>query len=74
MPALTAWHFDEKLARRLRRFVASKFRNHEDLRLVMSPVAELTPAFVADLALAYERAPLALFFDTYERTCGFLDN
>ncbi len=60
-------------ADRLRRFLAGKFRNHDDLRLVMSPVAELTPAFVADVAQACEQAPLALFFDTYERTGVFLD-
>ncbi|MCK9920361.1 tetratricopeptide repeat protein [Frankia sp. AgPm24] len=59
---------------RLRRFLAGKFRNHDDLRLVISPISELTPAFIADIMQACERAPLALFFDTYERTSVFLDS
>jgi tetratricopeptide (TPR) repeat protein len=58
---------------RLRQFLSGKFRNHDDVRLVMSPVDTLTPVFVRDLRVAAERAPLALFFDTYERTGSFLD-
>ncbi|MBL7491075.1 tetratricopeptide repeat protein [Frankia sp. AgB1.9] len=58
---------------RFRRFIAAKFRNNDDQRLVMSPVEALMPAFLADLGVAAEHAPVALFVDTYERTSTFLD-
>lgn len=60
-------------ADRLRRFVAGKFRNDDDIRLVLSPVEELTPVFVADLTAAATTAPVAVFLDTYERTGTVLD-
>ncbi|MFF0308607.1 tetratricopeptide repeat protein [Streptosporangium sp. NPDC004379] len=43
----------------------------EDLRLVEAPVDVLTPAFLKGLC-EVDR-PLALFFDTYERTGQYLD-
>lgn len=58
---------------RLRAFLGRKFRNHDDVRLLLSPVEVLTPAFVRDLSAIAESRPVALFFDTYERTGAFLD-
>ena len=57
----------------LRQYLARKFRRHEDLRLLLSPVEVLSPAFTEALARAGRRRPLALFFDTYEQTGTFLD-
>ena len=39
-----------------------------DVRLMLSPVEELSPVFVAGLGKAASRGPAALFFDTYEQT------
>ncbi|MEV6610082.1 tetratricopeptide repeat protein [Kutzneria sp. NPDC051319] len=56
---------------KLRVFLTRKLRNHIDVQLVMSPADVLTPALLRDLTSL--RKPLALFFDTYERTSPFLD-
>jgi len=48
-------------------------RTRRDARLVLAPVEELTPLFVQDLNQVAARRPLALFFDTYERTAPLLD-
>ncbi|MFI6639395.1 tetratricopeptide repeat protein [Streptomyces sp. NPDC050504] len=61
-------------ADQLRRVLSSRFRNQEDVQLVLDPVRALTPVFVAELERACAAAPwIALFFDTYERTAPFLD-
>ena len=54
-------------------YVARKIGNRDEVRLVLKPVEILTPLFLADLRKAAEEHPLALFFDTYERTGAFLD-
>ncbi|MFI9382433.1 tetratricopeptide repeat protein [Kutzneria sp. NPDC052558] len=56
---------------RLRVFLSRKLRSRDDVELVMSPADVLTPALVRDLNSLGK--PLALFFDTYERTSPFLD-
>jgi tetratricopeptide (TPR) repeat protein len=56
---------------KLRVFLSRKLRSRDDVELVMSPAEVLTRALVRDLN-ALNR-PLALFFDTYERTSPFLD-
>jgi tetratricopeptide (TPR) repeat protein len=60
-------------AEQLRRFLGKKFRRREDVRMLLSPLDALTPAFVRDLADAGRRRSLALFFDTYEQTGPLLD-
>jgi tetratricopeptide (TPR) repeat protein len=60
-------------AERFRMFLGKKFRSHEDVRLLLSPAEALGPVFVAVLARAAQRRPLAMFFDTYEQTGLFLD-
>jgi tetratricopeptide (TPR) repeat protein len=54
-------------------YLARKFGDHADVRLLPSAAEELTPAFVAGLDRVAGGRPLALFFDTYERTSGLLD-
>src|SRR5262249_46199740 len=54
-------------------YLARKFGDHADVRLLPSAAEELTPAFVAGLNRVAAGRPLALFFDTYERTSGLLD-
>ncbi|WMD09394.1 tetratricopeptide repeat protein [Streptomyces sp. FXY-T5] len=65
----------EQLARvadRLRASLVARFRNHEDLQLVLSPEQVLTPVLLRELSDA--DAPwIALFLDTYERTGPYLD-
>jgi hypothetical protein len=39
----------------------------------MAPVEALTPVFLAEVTAAARRYPIALFFDTYERTCTYLE-
>ncbi len=59
---------------RLRAVIGARFRGHDDLRLVFSPLRVLTPAFLADLEKAAERRPwIALFFDVFERTGPLLN-
>jgi tetratricopeptide (TPR) repeat protein len=53
-------------------YVARKISNKDEVHLVLEPVEVLTPLFLADLRGAEEYLQ-ALFFDTYERTDGFLD-
>ena len=55
----------------LRAAIAKKLRSRDDVRLVLSPIEELTPVFVEGLKQLDK--PVALFFDTYERTSSFLD-
>jgi hypothetical protein len=58
---------------RARIYLARKFRDHADVRLLLSPADELTPVFVSDLDRAAASRPVALFIDTYERTGLLLD-
>jgi hypothetical protein len=56
-----------KQADQFRVYLGKKFRRHEDVRLLLSPLDVVTPALVQSLARAGRRRPLALFFDTYEQ-------
>ncbi|WP_232840505.1 tetratricopeptide repeat protein [Streptomyces sp. Go-475] len=59
-------------AGRLRASLVARFRNHEDLQLVLAPEQVLTPVLLRELADA--DAPwIVLFLDTYERTGPYLD-
>jgi tetratricopeptide (TPR) repeat protein len=58
-------------ADRLRKYISKKYRSHE-IRLLLSPVEELTPAFIEGLQAAANRPGLALFFDSYEHTASLL--
>ncbi|MFD5031642.1 tetratricopeptide repeat protein [Streptomyces sp. NPDC058405] len=61
-------------ADRLRATLSARFRNQEDVQLVLAPDRVLTPVLVTELAEAARDAPwIVLFFDTYERTAPFLD-
>jgi len=61
-------------ADRLRSGISARFRNQEDVQLVLSPERVLTPVLLAELSDAASAAPwIVLFFDTYERTGPFLD-
>ncbi|MFF3347452.1 tetratricopeptide repeat protein [Streptomyces sp. NPDC002779] len=61
-------------AARLKARLSARFRNQEDLQLVLAPERVLTPKFLDELADVTSAAPwLVLFFDTYERTGAFLD-
>ncbi|MGX1799987.1 tetratricopeptide repeat protein [Streptomyces albidoflavus] len=67
----------ERLARGADRFAASlsaRFRDQDDVRLVLDPLPALSPVLLAELGRVAEEAPwTALFFDTYENTAPFLD-
>ena len=54
-------------------FVRRKLANKDETRLVLEPIPVLTPLWLAGLAEVAQEHPLALFLDTYERTCSFLD-
>ena len=58
---------------RARTYLARKFRDHAEIRLLLSPADELTPVFVSDMDRAAAGRPVALFIDTYERTSPLLD-
>ena len=59
---------------KLRAMLSSRFRNHEDLQLVLSPLEVLTPVFLDELSEVAERNTwVVLFFDTFERTGPLLD-
>ncbi|MFC8241516.1 tetratricopeptide repeat protein [Streptomyces chartreusis] len=61
-------------ADRLRAGLSARFRNHEDVQLVLSPERVLTPVLLGELSEAVPAAPwIVLFFDTYERTGPILD-
>lgn len=54
--------------------MSTRFRNHDDVRLVMSPLKALTPVFLDGLAEAARRRPwIVFFFDVFERTGAVLD-
>ena len=56
-----------------RAYLARKFKDHADVRLLLAPESELTSAFVTGLNRIGADRPIALFFDSYERTGLFLD-
>ncbi|MEU1401554.1 tetratricopeptide repeat protein [Streptomyces sp. NPDC005728] len=61
-------------AARLRSRLSARFRNQEDVQLVLSPERVLTPKLLDELADVTASVPwLVLHFDTYERTGPFLD-
>ncbi|MFF7164190.1 tetratricopeptide repeat protein [Streptomyces sp. NPDC008086] len=61
-------------ADRLRAGLSARFRNQDDVQLVLSPERVLTPVLLTELAEAASTAPwIVLFFDTYERTGPYLD-
>ncbi|WP_328494740.1 tetratricopeptide repeat protein [Streptomyces sp. NBC_00414] len=61
-------------ADRLRTGLSARFRNPDDIELVMSPEKVLTPVLLRELrAAASATTWIVLFFDTYERTGPFLD-
>ncbi|MFJ5923990.1 tetratricopeptide repeat protein [Kitasatospora sp. NPDC092948] len=61
-------------AEQLKGVLSARFRSHEDVQLVLSPVRALAPVFLQELAeIAQRRSWVVLFFDTYERTGPLLD-
>ncbi|NGO46627.1 tetratricopeptide repeat protein [Streptomyces ureilyticus] len=61
-------------ADRLKALLSARFRSHDDVQIVLSPLKVLTPAFLQDLAEVAQRRPwVVLFFDTYERIGPLLD-
>lgn len=58
---------------RARAYLSRRFRKKADVDLLLKPVEILTKSFVRDLAKLAEERPVALFFDTYERTASFLE-
>jgi len=58
---------------RARAYLAQKFRDHADVELLLSPTDELTPVFISEVNRVAADRPIALFFDTYERTSPLLD-
>ncbi|MEV7866796.1 tetratricopeptide repeat protein [Streptomyces sp. NPDC088124] len=61
-------------ADRLRATLSARFRDQEDVQLVLKPDQVLTPVLVTELTGISRDIPwIALFFDTYERTAPFLD-
>ncbi|WP_404869629.1 tetratricopeptide repeat protein [Kitasatospora griseola] len=61
-------------AEQLKGMLSARFRSHEDVQLVLSPVRALAPVFLQELAeIAQRRSWVVLFFDTYERTGPMLD-
>ncbi|WP_329291966.1 tetratricopeptide repeat protein [Streptomyces pseudovenezuelae] len=61
-------------ADRLRAGLGARFRNLDDVDLVLTPERVLTPVLLAELRAAASAVPwIVLFFDTYERTGPFLD-
>ncbi|WP_327236127.1 tetratricopeptide repeat protein [Streptomyces sp. NBC_01317] len=60
-------------ADRLRAALSARFRNPDDVRLVLTPDQVLTPVLVGELTEVLRQVPwITLFFDTYERTAPFL--
>ncbi|MFI7501349.1 tetratricopeptide repeat protein [Streptomyces sp. NPDC049687] len=61
-------------ADRLRAGLSSRFRNQEDLQLVLAPERVLTPVLLRELAEVAAEVPwVVLVLDTYERTGPVLD-
>ncbi|MFC9602500.1 tetratricopeptide repeat protein, partial [Streptomyces niveus] len=61
-------------ADRMRAMLNTRLRSHDDVQLVMNPLANLAPVFLEELAEVAERCErVVLFFDVYERTGPVLD-
>jgi tetratricopeptide (TPR) repeat protein len=60
-------------ADRARSYLVRKFKDREELSLLLSPAELLTPVFVTGLMQVAANRPIALFFDTYERTASLLE-
>ncbi|MFF4574898.1 tetratricopeptide repeat protein [Streptomyces sp. NPDC001410] len=61
-------------AARLKARLSARFRNQEDVQLVLAPERVLTPRLLDELSDLTSSVPwLVLFFDTYERTGPYLD-
>ncbi|MFE4337157.1 tetratricopeptide repeat protein [Streptomyces sp. NPDC056831] len=61
-------------ADRMRALLNTRLRSHDDVQLVLNPLAALAPVFLEDLADVAERCErVVLFFDVYERTGPVLD-
>ncbi len=58
---------------RARTYLARRFADHADVRLLLSPDDELTPVFISGMNRAAAGRLIALFIDTYERTGPLLD-
>lgn len=54
-------------------FVSKKLTNKDEIRLVQSPIEELTPLFLQGLQDVANKRLIILFFDVYERTSTYLD-
>ncbi len=54
-------------------YLAQKFKNKTDRRLLEETEAALTGYFLSDLNKISARQPVILFFDTYEKTAPYLD-
>ena len=61
-------------ANQARTYLMKKFGDRGEAQLLLSPEDELTPLFVSDLNRVPADRPMALFFDTYERTGPVLDD
>ncbi|MFJ9867437.1 tetratricopeptide repeat protein [Streptomyces sp. NPDC101165] len=62
-------------AARLKARLSARFRNQEDVQLVLAPERVLTPRLLDELSDLTSSVPwLVLFFDTYERTGPYLDS
>ncbi|MCX2732970.1 ATP-binding protein [Saccharopolyspora sp. NFXS83] len=79
VPGLTAvadeYTSDELVSHleRTRAFLADKFRTHDQVELLLSPVEELSPLLVNDMRRLADHRPLALFIDDYERTSAVVE-
>lgn len=60
-------------ANQARIYLARKINDHEEMRLLLSPMEALTPYFVDELYRVAADRRIALFFDAYERTGILLD-
>jgi hypothetical protein len=60
-------------AEEVRAYLSRKLSDSKDVRLLMSPIDELTPHFVRCLAHVGLQNNIALIFDTYERTSPILE-
>ncbi len=54
-------------------FVRKRLTNKDEVHLLLDPEKVLTPLFLAELHDLAEKHDFVLFFDTYERTCSFVD-
>lgn len=54
-------------------YISKKLQNKDDVQLIQDPVGVLTPLFLEEIGRIGAKAPIVLFFDTFERTDVFLD-